>query len=127
MEEILAKDKAEKTKLSSFVQTLIKQFSLIKKKKDIDEMSRINVSQTVSFFALVYEKIRNAVEYREEHLIRRASIERIFKRRLMLNPECHDEAENIIRELLWARYFPPDSLSTNDVENVQKIDLEIKP
>lgn len=121
MEEIPAKDKNEKIELSSFVQTLIKQFSLIKKKKDVDEMSRINVSQTVSFFALVYEKIRNAIEYREEHLIRRASIERIFKRRLMLNPECHDEAENIIRELLWARYFPPDSLSISDVENIQKI------
>src|SRR3989339_1070503 len=107
--------------LSQYTKALLDTFKMAKKRVRPDDISALSVSQTVSFFALVYEKIRNAVEYREEHLIRRASIERIFKRRLMLNPECHDEAENIIRELLWARYFPPDSLSTNDVENVQKI------
>ena len=35
------------------------------------------------FFALVYEKVRNAVEYREDHLILRAAIERILKRRFL--------------------------------------------
>ena len=61
------------------------------------------------------------MEYKEDHLIRRAATERIIKRRLMLNPEGVDEAENIIRELLWARYFPSDSLSILDVRNVQSI------
>ena len=81
----------------------------------------MNVSQTVSFLALAYEKVRNAIEYREEHLIRRAAIERIMNRRLMMNSVGNGEAENLLRELTWARYFPNGSLGEEDVEMVQGI------
>lgn len=119
--ESLQKEQTDLIRLSNLTQVLIKNLAILKKKPRADETSRISVSQTVSFFALLYEKIRNAIEYREEHLIRRAAIERIVKRRLTLNPEGVDEAENIVRELLWARYFPNESLSTIDVSNVQNI------
>ena len=119
--------KQEKIKLSSFTTALVKNLISIKQKSPIDENSKIIVSNTVSFLALVYEKIRNAVEYREEHLIRRAAIERILKRKLLLNPSGKGEAENLLRELLWARYFPNGSLSLTDVDNVQiLIDTYVK-
>lgn len=108
-------------RLSTYTDALIKNFLFIKQRVKVDEISRINVSRTVSFFALLYEKVRNAVEYREEHLIRRAAIERILKRRLMLNPEGKSEAENLIRELLWARYFATDSVGLPDVEIIQNL------
>lgn len=85
------------------------------------EIPKIKVSQTVSFFAILYEKVRNAIEFREEHLIRRAAIERILKRRLMLNPDGKGEAENLIRELLWARYLPNESLTDQDVSSIQTL------
>lgn len=107
--------------LSSFTIALLHNLSQIKKKAKIDEHAKILVSKTVSFFAIAYEKVRNAVEYREEHFIRHAAIERILKRRLLLNPEGKGEAENLIRELLWARYFPDGSLGTLDVEKIQKV------
>lgn len=119
--------KTDRIKLSSFTNALIKNILAIKKKPPIDENSKILVSNTVSFFAIVYEKIRNAVEYREEHLIRRAAIERILKRHLLLNPGGRGEAENLLRELLWARYFPNGSLSLLDVDKIQVlIDLYVK-
>jgi len=107
--------------LSGYTKTLINRLKAIKPKLKVEEASRITVSKTASFFAFVYEKIRNAIEYREEQLIRRAAIERIIKRRLALNPEGRGEGENIVRELLWARYFPEDSLSFEDVAKVQAI------
>lgn len=107
--------------LSPLTHSLIDGFLALKKKIRLDDSSRIFVSRTVSFFALAYEKIRNAVEYREEHLIRRAAIERILKRRLLLNPEGKGEAENLIRELLWARYFPEGMLGNPDVEKIQRL------
>src|SRR3989338_4266508 len=64
---------------------------------------KISVSQTVSFAAFLYEKMRNAVEFREDHLIRRAAVERILKRRMILNENGRDIAEPLIKELLWAR------------------------
>lgn len=112
-------DKPASIELSVITKTLIGNLKSIKKRTILDENSRINVSNTVSFFALIYEKIRNAVEYREEHLIRRAAIERILKRRLILNPEGKGEGENLIRELLWARYFPSGSLGVVDSDKIQ--------
>lgn len=107
--------------LSKTTVTLLDSLKAIKQKKSVDEYTKITVSQTVSFIALMYEKVRNAIEYREDHLIRRAAIERIMKRRLTLNPEGKNEAENIIRELLWARYFPNSSLGEDDIGEVQHI------
>ncbi len=107
--------------LSKISQSLIDNFKVIKPKLKPDESSRLSVSQTVSFFAIVYERIRNAVEYRDEHLIRRAAIERILKRRLLLNPQGTGEAENLLRELLWARYFAEGTLGQGDNEKIQNL------
>jgi len=77
----------EQISLSKYTQALITSLKQIIPKTPPDDLSKIYVSQTVSFFAFAYEKIRNAVEYREDHQLRRAAIERILKRRLMINPD----------------------------------------
>ncbi len=107
--------------LSPYSKALLENLKKIKPKVLPDETARIPVSQTASFFAIAYEKVRNAVEYREGHLIRRAAIERILKRRLALNPQGRGEGENLVRELLWARYFSSDSLGIEDTVKVQDI------
>lgn len=112
---------SKQIELSSYTNALIESYFSIKPKKNPDDLSRIYVSQTVSFLALVYERLRNAIEYREDHLIRRAAIERILRRRLALNPDGRDEAENIVRELLWARYFPNGSLGASDLVVIQDV------
>ncbi len=107
--------------LSKITKTLLASLKTIGPGRTTDEYTKITVSQTVSFIALMYEKVRNAIEYREDHLIRRAAIERIMKRRLTLNPEGKNESENILRELLWARYFANSSLGEQDIAEVQQI------
>lgn len=121
MSEQAEAPQAEPIVLSNFTNALLDSLRGIKRHSAPDDLSKITVSQTVSLFALVYERIRNAIEYREDHLIRRAAIERIVKRRLMLNPEGKGEAENVIRELLWARYFSNGSLGGRDLLVLQQI------
>lgn len=111
----------KKITLSVYTKALIQQLAALSPKKPTDEFGRLEVSQTASFFAILYEKIRNAVEYREAHLIRRSSIERILRRRLLLNASASGEGESIIRELMWARYFPPESLGEADIQTVEGI------
>lgn len=106
---------------SRYATALIDSLKGIKTRPRPDDLSQLSVSQTVSFFALVYERIRNAVEFREDHLILRAAIERIIKRRLSLNPDAKGEAENLLRELLWARYFDNGDLGGEDVKKAQEI------
>lgn len=108
-------------KLSNFTKALMQALRSIKPRPRPDDLSSLSVSQTVSFFALVYERVRNAVEFREDHLILRATIERIIKRRLSLNPEGKGEGENLLRELLWARYFDNGSLGGEDIIKTQSL------
>ncbi|MFA6081751.1 MAG: hypothetical protein WC741_05115 [Patescibacteria group bacterium] len=107
--------------LSQYTKALLDTLNNVKKRVRPDDISALSVSQTVSFFALVYEKVRNAVEYREDHLILRAAIERILRRRFSLNPDGHGEAENLLRELLWARYFDNGVLGAEDNTIIQNL------
>lgn len=107
--------------LSKYTKSLLEHIGKLKKRPIPEEAHKVSVSQTATFFALLYERLRNAVEYRESSLIRRAAIERILKRRLSMNANGRGEAENVIRELLWARYFPNESLSETDIHHVQRI------
>ncbi len=105
--------------LSKYTQALLESLHQAKKKSPSTDMTHLQVSQTVSFFALLYEKVRNSIEFREEHLVRRAAIERILRRRLAINPSGKGEGENVVRELLWARYMSSETLKTSEVSNIQ--------
>ena len=54
--------------------------------------------------ARIYEAARNALEYRAEHLVRRAAIERILKREMVLAVEPEIIADHLDQELSWADY-----------------------
>ncbi len=68
--------------------------------------------------AQVYEKARNALEYRADNLVRRAAIERILKRRIIINRDPENLADNLLTELKWAKY-----LSYEEVKQAKKLDM----
>ena len=106
--------------VSKYTEALIESWQKDQTRKSVSS-NKISVSQTVSFAAFLYEKMRNAVEFREEHLIRRATIERIIKRRLILNGNGRDIAEPLIKELLWARYYENNTIGEEKISEVQSI------
>lgn len=109
----------ESIRLSPVVNELISIFE--DKSSDLREGLRRNVSKTVSTMAVLYEKIRNAVEFRAEHLVRRAAVERILKRRIILNGGAGNIAENLVLELLWARYIDSSVLDDNKVKQIENV------
>jgi len=85
--------------------------------------STIRVSEVLGNIALLYEKIRNVVEYKGEHVLRRNAIERILKR-LLWEHAGHDTqriAQILLRELIWAHYLPNDFVPKSKVNEVAKI------
>ncbi len=106
--------------VSKYTEALIESWQKDQTRKSVSS-NKISVSQTVSFAAFLYEKMRNAVEFREEHLIRRATTERIIKRRLILNGNGRDIAEPLIKELLWARYYENNTIGEEKISEVQSI------
>lgn len=107
--------------LSRFADILI---STLEHEEEVKSAKKITVNPLVSKFATWYEKLRNAMDYREEEVILRAAIERIIKRRILLGGSGKTIAEPLVRELVWARYFPDNSVSESIIEQVaQKIDV----
>ncbi|TSC87457.1 MAG: Uncharacterized protein G01um10147_634 [Microgenomates group bacterium Gr01-1014_7] len=84
----------------------------------------ISVNPLVAELASWYEKFRTAMDYRADEVLLRSAIERILKRRLLLSSSGEVIAAPLIRELVWARYFPDSSVPESKVVRVaQTIDL----
>ena len=106
--------------LPTFTRSLIDAVTKINEKKIVDESDMIDVSKAVSFVALVYEKIRNAIEFKDEHIIRRNAINRIINRRLVFNPQLTDEGMSIAKEIAWAGYYKGDKIPEAKIQQLEK-------
>ncbi|MEK7115881.1 MAG: hypothetical protein AAB879_00620 [Patescibacteria group bacterium] len=93
-------------------------------RREIPDTARIDVHAAVSRFAVLYERIRNAVDYKDDHLLRKAAIVRILKRQLLLESNPIEIATNLVRELIGACYLPnnelPETLIGEVAERVRK-------
>src|SRR3989344_4513654 len=81
----------------------------------------ISVNPIASELAAWYEKLRTAIENRDEEVILRSAIERILRRRLLLGGSGKSVAMPLVRELIWARYFPDDSIGDEKVVEIEKV------
>ena len=98
--------------------------SFFTKKKDgaaTEEEGKIHVDHFASRMAYVYEGMRNMVDYKEEHLLRRSAVERMLKRRIMLDQDKKKIADSLIRELIRARYLENNKLPESKIQDTQKI------
>lgn len=104
--------------LSQFSEYLISHFDK-DKPQNYDRM--ISVNPVVSEVASWYEKLRNAMDFRDDDAILRAAIERILKRRFLFGDSPKMVAEPLVRELVWARYFPEGTVPESIVDKVEEI------
>jgi hypothetical protein len=94
------------------------------------EISTIHVDEIASKVAVLYEKVRKIVDWKEEHLLRRGAIERILKRRLIgelsnssiLPPgQPQKMAEPLVLELIRGGHFHNDHIPRQKVNEVEQI------
>jgi len=83
-------------------------------------VATVHVDEVAAKVAAFYERIRGVIDWREEHLLRRAAIERILKRRLLLGTNGKDLALSFVSELIRGGYFPNDRIEEIKIEIVQK-------
>jgi hypothetical protein len=94
---------------------LIKNFE---NQKALNAERKVSVNILVSKLATYYEKIRTAMDYGTEETILRRAIERILKRKLVLEANSKTLAEGLVRELVWAGYFADLTVPESIVEKV---------
>ncbi len=80
----------------------------------------IHVDEVASAVASFYEKIRGVVDWKEEHLLRRAAIERALKRRLFLQKSGDEIAEPFVLELIRGGHFPNDRIEERKIDKVKQ-------
>lgn len=74
----------------------------------------------VGSLAHVYEIARNALEYRADHLVKRAAIERILRREILFTNKSDVIAEELLQELSWARYVNEDENGSEQKNQIQE-------
>ena len=108
--------------LSQATQELIEQYqNWYYQKQPKEGVVTIHVDEVASRVAAFYEKIREVVDWKEEHLMRRLAIERILKRRLFLEKETEGTAEPFVLELIRGGHFPNDRIEKYKIEEIQYI------
>lgn len=82
---------------------------------------KVEVSLPARSAATLYEKARSAIDYQEEHLLRRNAILRIIKRYAGSETTIAEIAENLIRELIWAQYLPNKEVPVRIIHQIVPI------
>lgn len=83
--------------------------------------STIGVDDVASKVASFYEKIRGVVDWREEHLLKKTAIDRIFRRRMLLAERAGEMAEPFLQELIRGGHFPNNRIPVSRIDEVQRI------
>lgn len=120
----MAESNTIKYTVPSAIQKLFRIFEQSEKKKKkamATEGSKIEIGDTLSKMAFFYEKIRNAIDYKEEHLLRKNAILRILKRRFVSGIDTNLIAEPLIKELIQAGYLPNNQLPESKIHEVTAI------
>ncbi len=102
---------------SKIAQSLINNFD---SPESENAEKKISVNILVSKLAATYEKIRTAMDYGTEETILRRAIERILKRRLVLEGNSLTLAKSLVRELVWAGYFKDSTVPESVTDKVAR-------
>ncbi|PIR94840.1 hypothetical protein COT95_02005 [Candidatus Falkowbacteria bacterium CG10_big_fil_rev_8_21_14_0_10_37_6] len=98
------------------------QKSIKESKEEEEQVAKIRVNEIISKMSFFYEKIRNAVDYKEDHLLRKNAIERIL-RRLSLTGHHNDNeiAKTLLVELIRGGYLANNSVPETKIKDLEKI------
>ena len=85
------------------------------------DSERISVHAAVSRVSVLYEKVRNALDYKDEHLLRKAALTRILQRQLTFGGTAEAISKQLIKELIAAGYLPNGDVSVEMIPVVHVI------
>ncbi len=97
------------------------------KKEEIDEDTpKIKVSTLISKVAFFYEKVRNAVDYDEEHLLRKNAIARILRRQVVIEgalkeTDAEKIATHLLTELIRGAYLPNNTIPETKIKETASL------
>ncbi|MFA5109674.1 MAG: hypothetical protein WC458_03985 [Patescibacteria group bacterium] len=97
-----------------------------KKEERDEDIPKIKVSTLVSRLSFFYEKVRNAVDYEEENLLRKTAIARILRRQIMIEglvkeTDSAQIAESLLVELIRGSYLPNNQVPETKIAEISSL------
>lgn len=95
-----------------------------KKREESEDVPKIHVDEIASKIARFYERTRNIIDYREEHLLHKHFIERTLRRRLIIANVANGNnniAEGFVREVIRAGHLPNDAVPETRIQDIQNV------
>lgn len=94
-----------------------------KKEKLNDNVPKIKVSELISRLSFVYEKVRNAVDYDEDHLLRKNAIARILRRQVVIEGvikevDAQSLSHHLLTELIRGGYLPNNEIPERKIYEI---------
>lgn len=80
----------------------------------------LEANHIISKAAGFYEKVRYLIDYREEHTIRRAALERILKRRVFIEQKA-ESGEVLLQELVDGKYILKEQATEEAAQEIDAI------
>ena len=102
------------------LENLLEKYKSQKAESVPDTIPKIHVDEIASQVARFYERVRNIIDYREEHLLRKHFIDRTLRRRFFLKGISPNIAEPLIKEIIRAGHLPNDTVPQTKINEVQK-------
>ncbi len=112
------------------MQRYIEAYKEILSKEETTPINPIYVDEIASKIAKIYERVRRIIDWKEENLVRRTSIERILKRRLIseiseitILPDLEPSkiAGPMTLEMIRTGYFENGKIPEAKIEEIEKI------
>ena len=88
---------------------------------------KIEVSLPARSAGTLYEKARTAIDYQEEHLLRRNAILRIIRRYMGSDSTVAEISERLLRELIWAKHLENKEVPSRMVQELIPIFEKYEP
>lgn len=99
-------------------------YSEANRKEEMGENEpKIKVGELISRLSFFYEKIRNAVEYDEDHLLRKNAISRILRRQVIIEGvikevDSENLAQHLLTELIRGGYLPNNAILEKKITEI---------
>lgn len=107
--------------ISDSTDKYLKSIRSLSKHEEPTVVPNIHVDYVASKIATLYEKLRQVIDYQEEHLLRKNTIQRILKRRLLLSSDPEEIANPLISELIRGGYFLNDKIPETKIKKIENI------
>jgi hypothetical protein len=104
----------------SQIQKLVEQYQAYHVQKEIGpDIPTIKVDKVAVKIASLFERIRDLVDWQEEHLLRRSAVVRILRRRLVLRAPNEPLADLVVKDLIRGGYFPNGKIPESKISDAR--------